>query len=434
MSRRQLYDHQDRALRKLPANGGYLAFEQGLGKTLTAIAYAKQWGYHTVVVVAPAVAVSVWERELDEEGITAVVPTGTRKQKATQLAPRMGWTVLNYEATLEPAVEQRLKKVLRPSGTLLILDEAHKVKNSSARRSRVAHRLGREASALLLSGTPITRNLLDLYSQYKVIDPDIWGGLSWTKFRLHYGVWGGYGNYQLVGYHDTDALKEKIAPWTVVARKEDTLDLPLKTFQTVPVAFSTESWKQYSLMMKEGANDEWVTTNPLEKALRLAQISGRAKVEATYQLAREFREMGTQTVIYARFLDELAALSEALDVPALTGSTSMADRAIMVEQFQSGELDIFLSQIQAGSVGITLTAASHMIYHSLSFAYEDFAQSQDRIHRIGQDQPCTYYYMTTVGPRKGITIDGTVLNALSNKEDVAAMITADPTLLLMEDE
>ena len=424
---RKLYKHQLRALEKLPKEGGYLAFEQGLGKTMTAIKYAMENNYEQIFVIAPAIALGVWRQELALEGFDADLPTGTRKEKAEDIRNRTAvFTVLNYEALLEPAVE---KALLARKPDLIIVDEAHKVKSSSARRSKVMHRLGKTTPALLLSGTPITKNLLDLYSQYKVIDPDIWGGLSWTKFRYKYGIWGGYGGYELLGYNNTEELKEKIAPWTIVARKEDTLDLPTKTFTTVPVSLGQYS-QEYMTMAREGANDEWLTSNPLEKALRLSQISGRAKTEATAAFVRDLLEMGEQVVLYARFLDELSDLADELEVPALTGSTKQADRDIMVADFQSGELPVFLSQIQAGSTGITLTAASNMVYHSLTFAYEDFSQSQDRIHRIGQDRPVNYYIMTTEGPRGGQTIDGLVLRALQNKEDIASMVTADPSLLL----
>ena len=74
-----------------------------------------------------------------------------------------------------------------------------------------------------------------------------------------------------------------------------------------------------------------------------------------------------------------------------------------------------------------------MVYHSLSYAYEDWAQSQDRIHRIGQYHPCTYYYMVSTGPMGGKTIDHLVLDTLNHKEDVAGLITRDPTLLLPEE-
>lgn len=420
---RELFLHQREALEKLPPKGGYLAFEQGLGKTLTAITYAEQHNFARVLVVCPAVAIGVWEDELEDRPVT--VPTGTRKEKAQQIEG--GWIILNYEALLEPELE---KAVAKWDPDLIIIDEAQKIKSATAKRSKVLHRLGKTRAVLALSGTPITKNLLDLYSQYKAIDPDLWDGQSWTRFKQHYAVWGGYGGYELISYQNTDKLKAKIAPLTVVARKEDTLDLPRKTFQRIPVPLTGTDYSDYRTMATTGVLGEWVTTTPLEKALRLSQISGRAKVGATVQFVQDLLEAGEQVVVYFRFRDEGDALARALGVPQLTGDTPVGDRRRMVDAFQNGDSAIFLSQITAGSTAITLTAASHMVYHSLSYAYEDWAQSQDRIHRIGQDYPCNYYYMTAVGPKSGITIDQLVLDSLQRKEDVASLITADPDLLL----
>lgn len=434
-----LYHHQQRALDKLPAEGGYLAFEQGLGKTLTAIKYAHKHGKSRVLVVAPAVALGVWFQEVAEEvGVPEepsftkpgpLLPTGTRKEKAEQirgLGRATGWLILNYEALLEKEVENAIKTW---GPDLMVVDEAHKIKTASAKRSKVLHRLGRDVPSLLLSGTPITKNLLDLYSQYKVIDPDIWNGEPWYKWKQRHGIWGGYGGYELIGYHDANALKDAIAPYTLVARKEDTLDLPSKTHQIVPVDLGKSSL-DYREMALTGVAREWVTTNPLEKALRLAQITSEAKVDTTVEWVEEMREMGEPVVVYARFLKSLHEIGKRLGVEPLDGSTPMPHRTEMVRAFQAGEEPVFLAQIVAGSVGITLTKASHMWYNDLSFAYEDWAQSQDRIHRIGQEFPVNYYYATAVGPRGGNTIDGLIYQALQRKEDVAALITSNPDLLL----
>lgn len=423
-----LYAHQQRALEKLPSTGGYLAFEQGLGKTLTAIAYAKRWNYGRVLVIAPAIALGVWQRELEEEGHDVLMPQGSRKDKASIIKNYDGdyWTVINYEALLEPEVE---KAVARGNYDLIVVDEAHKIKTATAKRSKVLHRLGKQYPALLLSGTPITKNLLDLYSQYKVINPDIWNGLSWTRFKQRWGIWGGYGGYELIGYQDAEGLKNLIAPYTVVARKEDTLDLPEKTHTIVPVDLGKFSLS-YREMALTGVSGEWITSNPLEKALRLAQITSAAKIDATVAWAEDMMEMDEPVVIYARFLDTLHEIARRLDVDYLDGSTPQHHRTAMVESFQQGKSQVFLAQIAAGSVGITLTRATHMWYNDLSFAYEDWAQSQDRIHRIGQEFPVNYYYATAVGPRGGRTIDGLVYEALQRKDDVAGYITRNPDLLL----
>ena len=417
--------HQQRALDRLNSAGGYLGFEMGLGKTLVAIRYAEKHGAAKVLVVAPATALGVWARECEQEGITPLVPTGTRAEKATQIEG--GWVVLNYEALLEPKVEKAIKKW---GPDLIIVDEAQKIKTASAKRSRVVHRLTKDTPALLLSGTPITKNLLDLYSQYKAVNPAIWDHVSWTKFKNKYAIMGGYLNYEVIGYRDIDDMKARIKPYTIVARKEDTLDLPEKTHTLVPITMGGSDWTDYSQMAREGVAAGWVTSNPLEKALRLSQISGQSKIGATVAFVNDLIEQGEQVVVYFRFRAEGDALATQLGVEQMNGSSPPDKRAALVEGFQAGTGKIFLSQIAAGSTAITLTAASHMVYHSLSFAYEDWAQSQDRIHRIGQHDPCFYYYMVATGPKGGIGIDQLVLNTLNRKEDLAGVITRDPSLLL----
>ena len=436
--KRELYNHQSRALQRIPATGGYLAFEQGLGKSLTAIHYAQQHGYGRVLVVCPAVAIGVWEQELAAEGLAGWAPRGRRADKSNAI--REGYDgdrsagepvlILNYEALLDRGVEAAVK---RYAPDLIIIDEAQKIKTATAKRSKVLHRLCKDTPTLALSGTPITRNLLDLYSQYKAVDADIWDGMPWTKFKNRYAIMGGYGGYEVVGFRNTAQLKEIIRPYTVVARKEDTLDLPSKTFTQIPVPLEGSEGSAYQEMARTGIYGDWVTTTPLERALRLSQLAGVAKIPRTVAFVEDLVDMGEQVVVYFRFLDEGARLSEALGTMALSGATSQEERTHYVAEFQAKDTPIFLSQITAGSTAITLTAASYMVYHSLSYNYEDFAQSQDRIHRIGQDLPCTYYLMTAVGPKGGITVDHLVLNSMNKKEDFASMITKDPTLLIPND-
>lgn len=427
---KKLYQHQQRALDKLPPEGGYLAFEQGLGKTLTAIAFCNKHDYYKTLVIAPSIAIGVWERELCEENQDILLPEGTRKEKAAQIAKAgREFIVINYEVLLEPEVIRAIEKW---DPELIVVDEAHKAKTATAKRSKALHKLGKDRNTLLLSGTPITKNLLDLYSQYKIIDPNLWNGESWTKFRYRYGVWGGFSGYELIGYQNQQELIDKVAPYTLVARKKDTLDLPEKTHVVVPLELGKSSC-DYQKMARDGVLGDWVTTNPLEKALRLSQITSAAKIDATVEFVEEMREQGEQVVVYARFRSTLKELEQRLGVDALTGDTPSHLRTVMVEDFQAGLSDVFLSQIVAGSTGITLTAASIIWYHELTYAYEDWAQSQDRIHRIGQDKPCTYYYATAVGKRGGKTIDGLIIDALTHKEDVAAQISSNPDMLLLEE-
>ena len=312
-SSRTLFDHQRTALDRLPPDGGYLAFEQGLGKTLTAIEYARRHKYRRVLVVCPAVAIGVWSDELELEGRTRLIPVGSRAQKASWIDDLAhdsvdGWLVINYEANLDKRVE---KAVERWNPDLIILDEAQKIKNPTAKRSRVMHRLGRSRPVLALSGTPITKNLLDLYSQYKAINPAVWDRMTWTAFKGRYGVWGGYGGYELIDYQNVDELKARIRPLTVVGRKESsTLELPEKTHVRVPIGLDGSDWSDYKIMAKTGVLESrgWVTTNPLERALRLSQVAGYGRVPATVSFVKDLLEQGESVVVFYRFRQEGAAL------------------------------------------------------------------------------------------------------------------------------
>ena len=137
---RELYAHQKTALDRLPFNGGYLAFEQGLGKTITIIRHLKRLPYKRVLVVCPAVAIGVWDSECRLEGITPSIPRGSREDKAVDIrsAPEEGWVVVNYEALLGGGVEAAIAKW---DPEVIIIDEAQKIKNSQAKRSKVLHRL-----------------------------------------------------------------------------------------------------------------------------------------------------------------------------------------------------------------------------------------------------------------------------------------------------
>jgi SNF2 family DNA or RNA helicase len=404
--------------------------EPGTGKTLTAITAANEIDAERILVVCPVSAIGVWEHELFEERQFAFIPEGTRTEKSWVIENAGRWLILNYEALLSPAVEKAVQK-WGPS--LVIIDESHKIKTATARRSRVLHRLTKGRRTFLLSGTPITRNLLDLYSQYKAIDPGIWDNKPWTKFRYRYARYGGYMNKEIIGYQNVAELKRRIRTYSFILRKEDALELPPWIDQIVPVRLSPVEWKRYTDLVDGGLWGDKPVKNPLERALRLQQLVGRFKHEATVDTVRELLEADQKVLVFYRFRDEGKALARALFPTIgyeLHGDVPAKARTERVAAFQAHDGPaVFLAQISAGSVAISLTAASEVVYHSLSWAYEDYVQSRDRVHRIGQDRPVTYRHMVAVGHEHQRTIDSLVLRALQTKKDVAAMIVADPSLL-----
>lgn len=434
---RDLYGYQAKAIKKILAHptGGALLFEPGLGKTLTTIRAVQQTSAERMVVIGPVSAIGVWADELDTEGERVFVPSGSGKKKAQQISEvSEGWIILNYEALLNKDVE---KAVRNYHADVVVLDEAHYIKNPAAKRSRAVHRISEGRRTLLLTGTPIVKNLLDLYSMYKAIDPEIWDGVTWTKFKQRYAVFGGFEGREVVGFRDTDDMQRRIRPFSVAATKDKALDLPPTRNQRVPVRLDGKAWKTYRDMAQEGVaiiNDiEVVTTNPLTKALRLAQITGAVKVPYTVERINELLDAGQKVVVFHRFLAEGRAILEKLDTKRVywvRGATPQIDRASYIKSFQEipGPA-VFLGQIQATSTAVTLTAASEVIFHSQGFSYAEAVQARDRVYRVGQEKPVRYQYMIATGPNGGKLIDDAILAALDEKQDFASMVMHNPAIL-----
>lgn len=442
---RQLYPYQKRGLKKLirDPRGGALLYEPGLGKTLTTIRASQEVKPvpSKIVVVCPVSAIGVWRDELEAEHEVVIVPTGTRKQKAETIRKAWdgNWIILNYEALLDKAV---VDAILAQDPDLVILDEAHKIKNPTAKRSKAAHKISEGRRTWVLTGTPVTQNLLDLYSIYKAIDPGIWNNESWTRFKQRYAIFGGFEGREVVGIRNPEQLLNRVRPLSVAARKEDVLDLPPRRDQLVPVYLEGKEWKQYRELAQTGVLSErdWITDNPLTLALRLQQLVGEFKLPYTVGRIEELLEAGEKVVVFYRFNTEgiqIAAKLQRLGVSMswVHGAVKSDQRDEEIERFQNHDGPaVFLGQIQATSTAITLTAAHEVIYHSMTWSYEDAVQSRDRVYRIGQDHPVRYQHIVAVGPHGGKLIDGLVLDALARKEDFASAVLADPGILEVTDE
>jgi SNF2 family DNA or RNA helicase len=416
--------------------GAALLAEPGLGKTLMAIRAALRVGAKRIAVVCPLTVVSVWEDELRAEGQTFLIPEGTRQEKADAISGD-GWVVLNYDALVgEPAV---LKALLKWDPDMVVLDEAHKIKNPNAKRSKAVHKLTAGRRTLAMTGTPVLRDLLDLYSLYKAIDPDIWGGLTFSQWKMKYARFGGYMGKEVVGFNHVWDIVTRTDPYTFRARKADHLDLPPRRDQHYHYHLKGAEWETYRHLATTGVDEarEWYTGNPLELALRLSQLLSEFKVNATVDRIEELTDAGQPVVVFYRFRksgDRILQEAGARGIPAylINGSIPGPTRGQIVQRFQDGARPVLIGQLQATSTGITLTRASEVIYHDLDFSYEHMEQSRDRVYRIGQTESVRYQYMVATGPNGGKTVDGLVLDALDRKADFSAIIMERPNLLTEE--
>lgn len=461
-----LYKHQIRganmALRafgaldaKTPGGGFGELFEMGCGKTLTTIAVAgalyNLGKIDRVLVVAPTSVCSVWPHDLNQFAAfpwEARVLLGDKKKRLKALNELKNWpfkalriAVINYESTHRDGIFEALA-AYRPD--LIVCDESQRIKNPSAAQSKALHKLGDAAPfRMILSGTPVQNNAVDLYSQYRFLDPAVYGA-NFYAFKNRYCIMGGYGQHQIVGYRNMDELVEKEHSVAYRVTKEECLDLPQQTFINRYVQFTDAEQAIYEQLRKSSfleleTGENVTATTILTMYLRLMQLTGgfltadestrpkqvnTAKLDALADIVDDYVvDAGKKLVIFARFRAEIAAIENLLRLRkiqygSIYGDVPMEERGKIVEDFQTNpDTKVFVAQIQTAGLGITLHAASTAVFYSYDYNYANYAQALARIHRIGQRLPVTYIHLVV-----DCSIDEKILAALENKEDMAKTV------------
>ena len=435
---------------KRRSSGAALLMEMGTGKTLTTIgitgALSNAGRIRRVLVVAPLSILGVWEEEFQKFAdfpYCLVVLSGNGSRKRDTLRHMAGASlqvaVVNYESAW------RMEKDLgawRPD--LIVADEGHKIKTHNISASRAMHRLGAKAGyRLLLMGTVITNKAVDVFSQYKFVNPAIFGQ-SFYAFRGRYFDMVGYGNYTPVLKKSMEAeLMERMHSIAFRATKAECLDLPEMTDILRQVELEPAALQIYRGLVKESyaelSGGEVTATNILTRLLRLSQLTGGfigndetstveqvscAKLSALEDILDGIMAEGKKLVIIARFVPEIRAICRLLENRKLRYSCiagGVKDREEQVAAFQNEpEVMAFVGQIATAGLGITLTAASTMVFYSLDYSMSNFEQAKARIHRVGQRMPCTYLYLVARG-----TVDEKVLAALGDKADLARTLVDD---------
>ena len=346
--------------------------------------------------------------------------------------------ICNYESMWR--LESELQR-FHPG--LIIADEGHRLKDGTSRQSKAMHRLGDKADyRLLLTGTAITNKELDIYSEYRFTAPQVFGR-SFYAFRGRYFTMGGYGGYVPIFKKEMmeDFLK-RLHSIAFRVRKDECLDLPAITEEVRIVDLEPKALRLYSEIEDESyaelKNSEVTALNILTRILRLSQITGghltddehanhavsTAKLEALSDIIDTMQEENRKLVVMARFtaeLDDIGALLQKRKIGYSIVRGGIKDRDEQVRRFQEDEdCRVFIGQIQAAGMGLTLTAASTMVFFSLDYNMANFDQAKARIHRVSQTENCHYVYLCCRG-----TIDNKVLRTLRDKVDLAKTLVDD---------
>ena len=357
--------------------------------------------------------------------------------------------IMNVEAFITTKGLKFAEKFINSHKTLMAFDESTTIKNPKAKRTKNIIRISKQAKyRRILTGSPVTKNPLDLYTQCEFLDPYLLDFASYYAFRNRYAEMktaNFYGrSVQIITkFRHLDELANKLKPFSYRVLKEDCLDLPPKTFMKREIELTPEQQEVYSQMKKMALaffNGKAVTTaTALTQIMRLQQITcghftaddgsiQDIKNNRLSELMDVLNEIEGKVVIWAHYQHDVKKIIK--EIQKVHGPGSVVDyygltpqdlRDQNREAFQNDSKVRFLVGTPAtGGYGITLTAASTMIYYSNGYDLEKRLQSQDRIHRIGQKKPVTYIDIIAED-----TVDNKIVKALRKKINIASAVMGE---------
>ena len=461
------YAHQMTALEKSWNKKVFALFmEMGTGKTKVAIdnmAMLYDNGkINGALIIAPKGVYKNWySQEIPEHLPKHIKPKtvlwqaliNQKQQKLldTLFEPGLDFHILvmNVEAFSTKKGVDFAARFLNSHNTFMVIDESTTIKNPGAKRTKNIVALGKYAKyRRIMTGSPVTKSPLDLYKQCEFLDEYLLDHSSYYTFRTRYAVmrkanFNGRSVEIVVGYKNLGELSEKLKPFSYRVLKDDCLDLPKKTFMKRVITLSAEQQKVYK-QMKEMAlaqlNGKLLTTaNALSQLMRLHQITCghfRANDGSTQtvknnrlnELTELLEEVEGKAIIWAHYQYDVQTVIDAIKkeygddaVVDYYGKTPNEERQDNIKKFQSDPRCRFLvGTPSTGGYGLTLTAASTMIYYSNGYDLEKRQQSEARIDRIGQEKPMTYIDIICEN-----TVDERIVKALRKKINIATEIMGE---------
>ena len=384
--------------------------------------------------------VGLWRTKPDDKALKPLFSTGAE----------LHVLIMNVEAFSTKKGVEFAAKFLASHDTLMGIDESTTIKNPSAKRTQNILKLSKHTKyRRILTGSPVTKSPLDLYSQCQFLDPFLLDQSSYYVFRTRYAICrkinvSGRSVEIVVGYRNLAELSDKLKGFSYRVLKDDCLDLPKKTFVKRTVELTDEQKKIYKQMKEEAIaflNGKMVTSaTVITQLMRLHQItcghftSNDGKVQDVKsnrigQLMDVLEEMEGKAVIWAHYRYDIKKIVEAISkkygenaVVTYYGDTSTDDRQKAIKKIQDPESPVrfIVGTPQTGGYGITLTGASTMIYYSYGYDLEKRMQSEARIDRIGQEKTMTYIDLIAED-----TIDTKIVTSLRNKVNIASEIMGE---------
>jgi SWI/SNF-related matrix-associated actin-dependent regulator 1 of chromatin subfamily A len=451
----ELFKHQIEGIQFLKENKKViLADEMGLGKTIQAIIAAKETRelYSMVLVVCPASLKINWKREIERQYPGESVSIAGSRGLPEGMDMVGDWIIINYDI-----LEKRLEQIeaMVDSGTIktLILDEAHYIKGKSVRAAcvvggKVKKKNGKVAFAGIaakmervycLTGTPLLNRPIEMFNLLKAIGHKL--GMNRSFYAKRYC--GAYLKTVMRRYappirfmdesgaSHLDELQNIIGKSMIRRTKDQELDLPEKIVSAMDVEINgwwrmsyDMAWDNYLEFLRENPDptkniESIIMARQLVEIQKLKQVCSQAKVGRICEDIKNAVEQDAKIIIFSQYTKTIEMLAEHLDgekigYVTLTGEKDSEERQKAVDDFQNDKaVKVFIANIKAGGVGITLTEASIVMFADMDWSPEIHNQAIDRAHRIGQNKMVNAYFYVATG-----TIEDDIMELLKAKEGV----------------
>ena len=438
----RVFPHQEEGIKfLLSKNNRVLGDDMGLGKTLMSTIASIESGSEKILIVCPANAKINWFREINayipEEDISII--------KSGHWNPKK-YTIINYDILKnfhtiidgrKVYKEHEIYRHLDNEGfELIILDEAHMVKNPSSNRAKIINQISKNIKRRwLLTGTPLANRPMDFFNLLKICDSPVTA--SWKQYAFRYCDGKKFkkklknGTYKDIwltdGASNLEELHERTKNLILRRKKEDHLNLPPKI--VAPYYIEIDDMKEYGNVFEEylewaksegkrlGAGRHMVELVVLRKYLALE------KTKQTIELTEQAIENGQKVIIFTNFTHSFDALMNHFGKIAVghNGKMNSTQKQNSVDQFQSNKnIMVFVGNLVSAGTAITLTEAEVVIMNDLDFVPANHAQAEDRAHRIGSQSTTNVYYPIAVG-----TIDEMMFNILEKKRKIIDTVIGD---------
>ena len=428
-SHRPPLEHQKESVQKLVENKKFiLADDMGLGKTTSTIIAALETGAKKVLIICPATLKINWKREIENYSDRSIFIS-----EGKSFSTEHDFVIINYDIikNFHDTKKKDESQIIAANFDLVVVDEAHYIKNPTAQRTKLINDIAKRVDRLwLLTGTPMTSRPMDYFNLLNLIESPV--AKNWMAYAIRYCSGyqfnvGGRKVWNVTGSSNLEELRDRTVGLVLRRLKENVLDLPEKIITPVYLRLKSKAYEEVM-----GEYYDWYDKNPEEsksltvqftKLTKVRQIIADEKINETIEIAENIIEQDKKVIIFCNFTDSLNKICQHFGKAAVKvdGSMSKAERQHSVDSFQENEkVKVFVGNIKAAGVGLTLTAGEAVIMNDLSFLPSDHAQAEDRAYRYGQKNNVLVYY-----PIFENTIEGVIYDILNNKKQVIATVMGD---------